>query len=130
MDQLTKFLVYNKTPKSQNSDYDAMKKEEKKETSAASNKRLLLLSPDLGRSTEGKWLETYKRKQCNWYLTLYKKLWCRLDARYLRRYLGHYTDFGTTFFNPRCKNYRLSYVWRICVYVCVCLSWLTRWNSG
>lgn len=57
MDQLTKYLVYNKTPKCRNTmDYDAIKaqKKETKETGGVIDKRMLLLSPDMERDYEGK----------------------------------------------------------------------------
>lgn len=56
MDQLTKFLVYNKTPKSREMDYDTMKSEKKEgrtEVEGRIDKTLLLLSPELARKNEG-----------------------------------------------------------------------------
>lgn len=49
VDHLTKYIVYNKTPK-QCMDYEAMKTQ-KKENAATGimDKRLLLLSPELGK---------------------------------------------------------------------------------
>ncbi|PZC73608.1 hypothetical protein B5X24_HaOG209053 [Helicoverpa armigera] len=55
MDQLTKYLVYNKTPKCRNEmDYDAIKaqKKESEKKGGVIDKRLLLLSPDLERHFE------------------------------------------------------------------------------
>lgn len=57
MDQLTKYLVYNKTPKSREMDYDAMKTEKKqqdegKPVEGKIDKTLLLLSPELGRKND------------------------------------------------------------------------------
>lgn len=56
MDQLTNFLVYNKTPTCKNSmNYEALitAKKEQNQKDGDIDKRLLLLSPDLGRMTEG-----------------------------------------------------------------------------
>ncbi|KAM3955395.1 LOW QUALITY PROTEIN: inactive ubiquitin carboxyl-terminal hydrolase MINDY-4B-like [Aphomia sociella] len=54
MDPLTKFLVYNKTPKCRNAmDYDAMKSQkEQKQVGGNIDKRLLLLSPEMIRRTD------------------------------------------------------------------------------
>lgn len=57
MDQLTRFLVYNKVPISKYSmNYEAMKTEKKqlKQKGGEIDKRLLLLSPDLGGMSDGK----------------------------------------------------------------------------
>ncbi|GBP79478.1 Inactive ubiquitin carboxyl-terminal hydrolase MINDY-4B [Eumeta japonica] len=56
MDQLTKFLVYNKTPQSNmNMDYEAMKtvkKEKNKDKSVTFDRNLLLLSPEVERKQD------------------------------------------------------------------------------
>lgn len=60
MDQLTKYIVYNRTPKSRNAmDYESIKKQKKEEKvegekEGLPDKRLLLLSPELGRRNDGK----------------------------------------------------------------------------
>lgn len=57
MDQLTKFIVYNKIPESRTSlNYEEMKtkKREKNMTGEEFDKRMLLLSPDLEKMYEGK----------------------------------------------------------------------------
>lgn len=57
MDQLTKYLVYNKTPKCRNEmDYEAIKaqkKEENEKKDGIVDKRLRLLSPDREIDHEG-----------------------------------------------------------------------------
>ncbi|CAH2232101.1 jg4775 [Pararge aegeria aegeria] len=55
MDQLTRFLVYNKVPISKNNmNYEAMRTEKKQQNERGGeiDKRLLLLSPDLGRMSD------------------------------------------------------------------------------
>lgn len=61
MDQLTKFLVYNKMPVSKNSmNYEAMKSVKKEsEKSGEIDKRFLLLSPDLEKMSDGKYICYY-----------------------------------------------------------------------
>lgn len=51
MDQLTRFLVYNKMPTT-DMDYEALSahKKEMKKTSGDVDRRLMLLSPDFGRN--------------------------------------------------------------------------------
>lgn len=54
MDPLTKYLVYNRIPKSRdNLDYEAVKAQKKDQDKESVDKRLLLLSPQLGRKDEG-----------------------------------------------------------------------------
>ncbi|CAH0723010.1 unnamed protein product, partial [Brenthis ino] len=65
MDQLTKFLVYNKTPICKNSmNYEAMKsvKKDSPQIEGEIDKRILLLSPDLGRMTEERVLYARNRQ--------------------------------------------------------------------
>lgn len=57
MDQLTKYLVYNRTPKCRNDmDYEAIKAQKKEEEQKGGiiDKRLRLLSPDRESDYEGK----------------------------------------------------------------------------
>ncbi|XP_045760669.1 inactive ubiquitin carboxyl-terminal hydrolase MINDY-4B isoform X1 [Maniola jurtina] len=65
MDQLTRFLVYNKIPISKYSmNYEAMRTEKKqqKEKGGEVDKRLLLLSPDLGRMSDERVLYARNRQ--------------------------------------------------------------------